>query len=643
MTDEEKEKKSIAIYTYWMECIKRSLKQIPLKKWEKADARLCIKKGSGEESRGNEEKPYDNGYRAQYEGIMSFLDQTAANFEVRPADAFASDTIAKKKAECDDKYLAYVWHEQSCQLAQSKKLDEALRHNNGFTLPGFDKRKWLPNVRYIPSERVLFDADCDGFEDDMGWFGYFEHISLEQLKSTHKDLSGEDIDTIKKSARSVLDEEKQKEVKEPKSKLYTTVRLYHIFARNDAAIRVYDETEEDTLPSKSVLDKFNLFVPKRYLQFVEGLKRPLENDSHWPNELDDKDFPTTHLSFNKITKSLYGFTDFEQMERLDTLCDAVAYDIEKGTYWAGNRKFGGTPEAADLGADKINAMLQDKKTVYIPNLIGANGEEKIKEIQVGHLSPELTAAYKLLREARNEASLLGELLYTRAAEWKDVPATAARIQDINAHQKVNRRLNGPHGYESSIAEDARKILAIAHQWVPKFSVLENKVGDEYTHPSVPWSSAKELLKQDDVQLVQLGADAVVGSELVWFWRHRKKETIKLPLGDVPERFKEYITEEVDNIVTLTIPGTSAEEIRLSTSVRVVPGSTRSITQEQRAAILKNYYSEVFGPMYEALGRQDLAVKFLGKILNLLEGLGDAKDLLPTQKELEGMKSANISI
>ncbi len=69
----------------------------------------------------------------------------------------------------------------------------------------------------------------------------------------------------------------------------------------------------------------------------------------------------------------------------------------------------------------------------------------------------------------------------------------------------------------------------------------------------------------------------------------------------------------------------------STSVRVVAGSTRQVTKEQRAAMLKQYYTEVFMPIYLALNRWDLAVRYAEQIGSLI-GLGDAKNYLPTKSK-----------
>jgi len=353
----------------------------------------------------------------------------------------------------------------------------------------------------------------------------------------------------------------------------------------------------------------NFTVPKRYFQFVEGLERPLK-DGDWPYELDDNEFPTTILRFNTPAESSYGFTDYIQMERLDTAFDNIMHDIEESAYWEGNKKFAGTPDAGDLTDGDIEKILKDPKKYYFPKLIGSDGKPKIVEIDTGKFSPELVAALTVIDEQRDKASALGELMATEASQFKDVTAIGVRVHDANVHQKVNRRLSGPEAYEASIREDAVKMLEIAHQFVPRYSLLEIPVpqiginefgetyetGETYTdYISLSWEQAVAALNQPEVNLIYLGVDAIVGPELAPYWRTADEYPPKL--------------------------------LKLSTKIRVLPGSTRTITKEHRAAILKQYYLEMFLPLYQAMNRWDLARNFIEHISNLI-GLSESKDLIP---------------
>lgn len=602
-TKEDEDQKQVCLY--WKNCIERSEKAQPTDEWKAAKDRLECK-GSNEDDK----KPYVNGFRLHYETLKSFLDQTVAEFKVTPTDAFVMDEIARKQADCDLAYLTYVWNEQKCQIASSQKLDSTIIRNIGVTLPGFDKKKWMPNLKYIAAKNLLFDPDCDGIRANAKWEGYKESVTVEELVSKNPNLTKEEIDKIKKDAESLLSDGAKTEADDSlDKKQFKVITLYHIFARNDAAIRKIKEGEEQT-PDKETIQELNLTTPKRYLQLVKGLERPLKDTDGWPYELDDNEFPTTTLKFNTPVESSYGFTDHIQMERLDTAFDNIMHDIEEGAYWEGNKKFAGTPEAGDLTDADIEKTLKDPKKYYLSKMIGSDGKPKIIQIDTGKFSPELVAALKVIDEQRDKASALGELMAVEASQFKDVTAIGVRVHDANVHQKVNRRLSGPEAYEASICGDAVKMLEIAHQFVPQYSLLEipipqtaiNEIGELYEtgetytdYISLPWEQTVVILKEPEVRLIKLGVDAIVGPELAPHWR---------TADEYPPRL-----------------------LKLSTKIRVLPGSTRSITKEHRAAILKQYYLELYMPLYQAMNRWDLATNFISHISGLI-GLPDSKDLVP---------------
>lgn len=101
--------------------------------------------------------------------------------------------------------------------------------------------------------------------------------------------------------------------------MYRTINVVHIFARNSAAIR--RETKEDADEPEKVdvplAEELQLTTPRRYMQLVEGWPALLVDEEDWPLDLDDDEFPTTHLQFNQLNNDMYGFTDFKQMEKLD--------------------------------------------------------------------------------------------------------------------------------------------------------------------------------------------------------------------------------------------------------------------------------------------------------------------------------------
>lgn len=630
------------LYLYWENCLKRAEKTQPIKEWNAAKNRLECKPKSDTD----DNKPYVNGFRLHYETLKSFLDQSVAEFKITPTEAFLMNKIVLKQAECELAYLSYVWNEQECQIASSQKLDSAIIRNIGVTLPGFDRKKWMPNLKYISAKNVLLDPDCNGIRSGAKWEGYKESITVEELVSKNPNLTDEEIEKIKKDGGSILSEEDKVDMEDDlDSKLFTVITLYHVFARNDAAIRKVKDDEE--VIDKEEVQKLNLAVPKRYLQFVKGLEKPLKDTDGWPYELDDNEFPTTILRFNTPVENSYGFTDNIQMEKLDAAFDNVMHDIEESAYWEGNKKFGGTPEAGDLTDTDIEKMLKDPKKYYFKNMIGSDGKPKIVQIDTGKFSPELVQALKLIDEQRDKASALGELMAVEASHFKDVTAIGVRVHDANVHQKVNRRLGGPEGYEKSITEDAIKMLEIAHQLVPRYSLLEipepqlaeDEFGEFYEtgqfeikQHSIRFEQVPDALNRPGAKLLVLGADAIVGPELVWYWQWETDETLtNIPKEEVPPFIQRYIVKDNDLTVDLLIPGASSKIIKLSTKVRVLPGSTRTITKEHRAAILKQYYLELYQPFYEAMNRWDLAKNFLDYI-GALVGLG--KDLLPDMASVQ---------
>ena len=590
------------LYHYWMNSIKRAEKLQPKEAWKRAEDKLLVNDVN--------KQPYLSGYRLLYESLKSFLDQSAPQFDIQASKGF-QDPLSQKYAECDGAMLDYIWDEQNIQKTQSRKLDSCLVRNIGFTLVGFDVKKWLPITRYLNTKDVFIDPDCDNQIDRASWIGYQETISFEEFVSRYN-LTKDELYSVSKKAGCVLSEKDQQELPESADKnMFRTIRVFHIYAKGDSAIR---NTEDDEIPKKSVVDELKISTPKRYLQYVEGIEKPLE-DIDWPYDLDDNEFPITALSFNTVSESLYAYTDNDHMNRIDTLCDNVMSDLEESSRWAARKKFGGMASAAGLTSEIIQNYLNDPKKAYLPNIIDNNGNSKIKMVDTGNFDYSFMQTYQMLTKERKDASALGELLSTQASEYKDVTALAASIHDNNAHQRINRRLGGPEGYEKSITEDAVKILEIAHQEIPRYSVIEMEVIDEFTGEKdteltpMPWPQAQQAIFQGN-KLVKLGADAIVGQELAEFWR----------------------TSEEFSPITF----------KLSTVVRVRPGSTREATKEKKAAIMKQYFLEVIQPLLIQMNRLDLAIAYI-KDMGYAAGIDNLEQYLPKTEEAQKIMGENEQV
>jgi len=606
------------LYRYWMSSIERSKKAQPTEEWKKATDRYS----ANPPKEGIDGRPFVNDYRKLHESSMSFLDQQEPSFKITPTDTFMTDEVAIKQAECDSAYLKKVWREQSCQKVQSRKLNSTLQTNNGNSLVQFDVKKWMPSLKFLKSENVLFDSASGPLIEDGRWVGYFEDIPIEQFRSLHIDMPKKMFEMIVKNSGSVLTEKQLDDIGKSDITMYMTVRVYNIYARNSAAIRKVSENEEDVeVPEKRFAEELQLETPRRYMQFVAGWPGAVIDEDRWPFNLDHDEFPITHLGFNQSLDDLYGFTDYKQMERLDSLSDDMMRNLGLASFWASVSKFLGSSNK-QVSTTEIEDFLSNPKTSFLADMLDpATQEPKIKVVQRGQIDSAQVQLYDLVHDQSKEASGQSELLENAdIASAKDVTAIAARIIDTNMHQRINRRLGGPWGYEQSITEDATKMLEVAHQFVPRLSsvaimkdmevldefempILDEVSGQPITEPKedlvdLPWQEALRAISEGG-QLIKLGVDAIVGEELAQFW----------PYQQPPEHW------------------------RLSTKVTVEAGSTRSITKEQRAAVMKQMYVEVYQPFYESMERPDLAKEFL-EMIGRLVSIPNMDGLLPSTDEVK---------
>jgi hypothetical protein len=603
---------------FWIGECERAGKDQPTGMWNKAQKRYAVEDSRNisildPDKDSTVDFPVVNDLRNHVEASMSYLDQTRASFSVTPSRAYTLDQNKQKEAQCEQAYLDYIWGEQKMQPVESMKLHSALLRNIGVTFPYFDFKKWMPDLKYIPAERVRFDPDCKGIWPEANWCAYYEDVSVDVLRSLHDDLTPEELKTVRKLAKSSLTDDQQKEASEEKKAKHSVVRLWHIFAQNDAAIRVPDESKLDE--KKSFADELQLNVPRRYMQAVGGLKRFLIDEPKWPFDLDRKELPFTTLQFNPDDGSLYGFTDHAQMERTDEMSDAVMTYIEQDCKNAAIRKFGG-PDAAVISQEDIKTFIESPETTYQHGLVDEAGKAKVIPLNVGQINPGMKDSYETIHEEAMRSSGQSELLAENLADLKEVTALGVKYHESKLHQRVNRRLSGPRGYESSILEDAVKILEIAHQKVPRYSVVAVKTPMETPDiesqmmvtqekeilQSLPWDQACSAIKNGGT-LVKLGVDSIVGPELAEFW---------LTTDDVPMIY-----------------------FKLSTSTTVVPGSTRSITSSERVADLSDFYINILWPtIYQPTMNLGKAAKFVTYLAQLSGSIDKVEQFIPTDEEIQ---------
>jgi hypothetical protein len=600
-TDSKKENPKL--YSYWMRQLKRAAKKMPTDDWDAAKTRLSARQ---KDDNGKELLPVVNDLRNHIEGSRAFLDQCEPSFRILPPPQFRMDEAILKRAECERAYLEAVWKEQRCQRAESLKLNSALTYNIGFTMPIFDVKKWMPAIRYLSAENVRLDPDCKGVIDEMKWWGYKETMSLIDFTAQYE-ISKSELESLKQKGNYSLDKDDIELIDDDEKCDYSVVTVWHIYAKNSSALQM-DKKEETTKTEKNQLKEDTVY---RYLCFAEGLYRPIKDVPDWPFKLDHNENILSVLLFNKLVDDLYGFTDYRQMERMDKMKDNVMGYIEADAYFSAIRKYlGGDDIPSDTDLD---AFINDVRRMVIPKMLDDAGQPKLKEVSLRQANPALTQQYELMHDQAMRASGQSELMAESTADLKEVTAMGVRYQEQKLHQRVNLRLGGPSGYEESICEDAIKILEIAHQYVPRYSevlqVMEMEVvdgSDLVEKPTeqiveLPWPQAQEAVR-NGATLLKLGVDAIVGEELAQYW---------VTLDDVP-----------------------LEEIRLSTRVSVIPGSTRSITQEQQAADMQDMYVNVLFPtIYQPMNRIDLASSFVAQI-GKLKGVDNMEDYLPQLSEIQ---------
>ena len=592
----EKETTDRRIYDYWLGAFKRAGKDMPVEQWDAARDRYSPKAKKDDETA----KPVVNDLRNHVEISRAYLDQRDPSFKVTVAEAFASDPEARQAAEAEAKYIAYVWKEQNCQEAESQKLDSGLLYNVGYTMPIFDLKKWMPALRYLPTKDVRVDPDAGGIMARASWMSYREDISIEALKAEIHDLTVDEIASIKKTNSSVLKEDEQDDVGEGDKDLYLSVTRWHVFARNDAAVRDFTKEEPaEDVEAEPLIDELKLKTERRYLQFVEGINRPLIDKKTWPFDLDHNEFPITRYSLNQVPESLYGFTDYQQMQRMDEMSDIIMTYIQKNAFYTAITKYLGGPESGSVSQADIDNFINDSNRAVLMSMLDESGKGLIQEVHVESPNEALVKFYELFSGESKNASGDTELAIESVADYKEVTAIGVRADLERRQQRSSLRLSGPRGYEKSIQEDAVKMLEIAHQFVPQQSTVD--MGGEDGLIELPWDEAQVAMQQGG-HLLKLGIDAIVGDELAQFW-----------------------------LTTDDIPMTA---IRLSTRISIEPGSTRNLTQEQQAASLIELYTNVLFPtIYDPMRRFDLASAYLRHAAELMPGLDRIEDFLPTDDDV----------
>lgn len=626
-TDEQGEQ-----YKYWGSAIKRARKAQPAQDWDDAESRLAAKPTSADPA--GDGKPFVNDFRKQQEASGAFLDQQDAGFKVTPTEGWMNDEMALGQSQCDAAYLKRIWVEQKCQKAESRKLNDGLAINNGTTLVQFDVKKWMPYLRYLPQRKVLIDPDCGGLVENADWEGYEDPVSVETFRSWHPDIDEKVFKAIVKRAGSVLTEKENDETDDTIKPMYKVINVVHIFARNSAAIRDEKKAEGDDEKPVSIplAEELQLTTPRRYMQYVEGWPALLVDEMEWPLDLDHDEFPTTHLQFNQLNNDMYGYTDYRQMEKMDLMGDDMIADLATASFNAAVTKYLGS-ENQRVDPIQLDNFLNQRRTAALLGMLTADMKPKLVPVQRGQINPSMTQLYELVQDQVKEASSLSETLSNADAQtFKDVTAIAARIADNNMHQRVNRRLGGPWGYEQSIAEDAIKILEVAHQLVPMVSsvaVIEQMpevdeltgepMIDEMGQPvlgeeqenvkDLPWEEAKVAIAGGGT-LLKLGVDAIVGPQLAQFWPY----------------------------------GTSPKQWKLNIKVIVEPGTTRAVTRQQQAAVMKQLYLEMYQPFYTMIMNYNpvMGMNFMKEFLEFVGRLAQVPDIeqkLPELTQIQQMVQA----
>jgi hypothetical protein len=628
-----------ALADLYLDIIKAG-EQYPVKEWEVAAERY----GGFEDEA---EREHLDGFRGQVDTQKSYLDQLEGNVRVTPAVGMALDPNVPKEAQCGEQLVQYAFRELGLRRVCSRALLSCLVGSAGAAIDSYDERRTMPAIRWIHPKQVAWDAECAGDITRAGWVAFYEFISPDVLwvQSEGKlDLKKLRAAAEKQPTTHTGDILRDVAGTGPSAPLRKRCLLWRFFGRNEYAL--YSDRPVDEWPlggkGEAEFERFRTaHEPRRYLELVDGYDEPLADEPDWPREfaLDFDQWPVHWLTFNEDLQHVAGFTDWRHVQRANDANENMARAISKNATASLAIKYLSHKGLAAKPEDLEEFLRTGNPTKVLDGMVDDQGKPLLTPVQVTEFRQDLLEAAQFLQDKSDGAARIDEIL--RGMQGKPgQTATEVDARQEAAMASTNQRLRLYEEFEEGMA---RRWLEMAYATMPRFSTIAVaslvKVGaaeppiegapaepaPEAAAPvepppeaatallftdqeQVPWSQVAQILKTNPgSEIKRLGVDAIVGEAAAMFW---------------PE-------------------GLPLDVIRRNIRVYVEVGSTTRQARFEKVTLLTDLYQNLLLPLYQAVGRMDLAAQFV-KIIVAKAGADDATELVPKPEELLAAQQAQAA-
>jgi hypothetical protein len=521
--DAEAKKKVVKRFLYLIKTGERP----PVSEWEEA-----IESYEGFER--EDDRPRANLWQSRVKTQAAYLDEEPAKVRVVPPAGYADDQMAKLRADMDEELFAYLRREMGYDKAFKKMRHSADLTNVGCLVHCVDTRKLLPEIRYLPNERLAVDGECNGDLKRGGWVAYYDWVAPEIIAEQYPEIS---LDTLRKAAvqserlldpdSKMRDEEREvlENAYQATSDMRSRCKLWRVYARGEYALYDTHDYPEEKPHMERFRTREGMDEARRYLEIIEGLEEPVQDADEWPEvlALDYDEWPVTVIRYNDSLDSFWSFTDYRHEERLVSDFDRALASVARSQSLSG-LKFGCGPNFTG-DENMVKNRLGSTEVELLKDTFDANGNQTFKALDLGSLTPEQLQYLDVIHDLHDEMS--GVPKVKRGEENEDVTATATKIASDASTAKSNVRLRK---WEAAIAEAARKTLQIAHAALHKYSAVEvveappiiggiPLIGNPKprVRDNLSWREAQVLLMQPESQLLYLGVEAMVGPMLAEAW------------------------------------------------------------------------------------------------------------------------------
>jgi hypothetical protein len=648
-TDTPDAVKQKALVDLYLDII-NSGEKYPVEEWDDAAERY-----------GGYEDPPDrehlDSFRSQVDTQKSYLDQLEGNIRATPAAGMAIDEIVAKQAQCSEGLVQYAFRELALRRVCGRALLSSLMGSAGAAVDSYDERRALPIVKWINTRQVAWDKDSAGDITRGGWVAFYEWVSPDVLWAQSEGKL--DLKKLRDAANKQPKTHTGDVLKDaisggPSEPLRRRCLLWRFFGRNEYAL-YSDRPADDPLPGDKGEAEWTRFrtakEPRRYLELVDGYDVPLADEPDWPREfaLDFDQWPVHWLTFNEDLQHVAGFTDWRHVQRANDANENMARAITTNAKASLALKYL-LRKNAGVTREDVEAFLKTNNPAQVlEGLVDDQGNPLLTPVQVEQFRQDLLEAAQFLQDKADGAAHIDEIL--RGMQGKtNQTATEIGARQEAAMTSTNSRLRKYEEFEEDVA---RRWLEMAYATMPRASTIRVATleapappvtpmpGAEGAPPvteaapppaegeaapaapevapaepvlvltdqeGVPWSMVAQILTANPgSEITRLGVDAIVGEELAQFW---------------PE-------------------GQPLDVIRRNVRVYVEAGSTTRQARMEKVQILTELYTNLLLPLYQIVGRMDLAAQFV-KIIVAKAGGDDATALVPDPQELLAAQQAQAA-